>query len=55
MPMIVFSDMEDIGSADDCFEINDRASETSYGSGNSTQDHEKVMNELFCFIGAIAA
>lgn len=35
-------DMEEIGSADECFDINDRASETSYGSGNSAQDPDRV-------------
>ncbi len=34
--------MEEIGSADECFDINDRASETSYGSGNSAQDPDRV-------------
>ncbi|CAL8069824.1 unnamed protein product [Orchesella dallaii] len=34
-------DMEEIGSADECFDINDRASETSYGSGNSAQEPDR--------------
>lgn len=37
--------MEEIGSADECFDINDRASETSYGSGNSAQDPDRVRIE----------
>lgn len=34
--------MEELGSADECFEMNDRASEASYGSGNSAQDPDRV-------------
>ncbi|XP_021962830.1 kalirin isoform X3 [Folsomia candida] len=39
-------DLEELGSTDDCFEMNDRASEASYGSGNSGQDGDHQRNSL---------
>lgn len=49
-------DLEELGSNDDCFDINDRASEASYGSGNSGQDGasgdrvSKINLPLYCTV-----
>lgn len=47
-------DLEELGSTDDCFEMNDRASEASYGSGNSGQDgdHQRVSRRSPIFLAS---
>jgi hypothetical protein len=45
LSLLFYRDLEE-GSADECFEINDRASETSYGSGNSGQEPDRVRSQL---------